>query len=422
MAQFLQVRSSGRRLAAGLLVAIVGSSAVAGAPKAPWAGEQLDRIEGCLAWWVPLPLTSIVSIDSYTLLDGYLYAIGTDARVRSIRADTGDYLWTSQVGQPPEKIWPPAAYTWGGLDAAVFTRLNEAVLIDRTSGFLIKRVPLRAPSTTSVATGEDTLYAPSVGRLLWNYSVSQASPRWKTMGFAPILLPPLYDPAADLVVFVDHSGRVHGVDSKMQQRFAHNLDGEPRMRRMAMDATSIYVATTGSTNTLHALDRHTGEPLREGYRLEATPRGGPVVTATSVYQATGEGGLHRIGLTPDLPNWFHRNAKMFLAEWPHSVAVLRNDGKIDFVDSRTGSPAAVFDADRFTDGVSNVWNDAVIVANKQGDIRCIRPAAAKPLTLAGFRPTAASTQPATTRPAAASQPAAVAPEPNAQPTAQAPPP
>jgi hypothetical protein len=236
------------------------------------------------------------------------------------------------------------------------------------------------------------------------------------------------------------------------------LLGEAPCGELVLDRQAVYIAT--NDGVLHAIERATGDLLWH-YRMVDRPEGGPVVTATALYQATTGGGLYRFniaqaaslatrpaasapledaaGVSAGVPakrpttapgdekqapiavrdrpridadreirRWYLPAGKKFLAEWPQRIVVLQTDGRIALVprDSIDGQPAELLDMGAVVGAVSNTWNDAVILTSPRGDIRCLRPIGGKPLTPADFGSPPAS-QPAASHPATApaSQPA-----------------
>ncbi len=371
-----------------------------------------DRLSGTgaeLAWWSSVPKGLTVSIRSYSLLDGHLYAIGTDGEVRAFRADNGQFLWATPVAHHEAMVYPPVAYRGNNMNAVIFSHISEAALVDEANGLILKKIELKSATSTSVIAGPVLIYATGADRRITAYNVTTGFPRWQIQAHGPITIPPLYIPWESLICYADENGRVSAGYAGRKKQFVTKLDGRPQ-GWMTADRDALYVATSGTKPRLHALDFVKGEPFREPFILEGQPKGGPVVTARAVYQAVAPAGLHCVGLKPGVRSWCHRGATTFLAEWPGRVVVLRADGRVQMVDADTGLPAAPLEIGTFAQGVSNPYNDAVILAAAGAEIRCLRPENAKPLTLADFKPVV------TTRPS--TEPAA---QPSASPAEEAPP-
>jgi len=409
-------------LAAGwtvLLGAAGPGAAGAGTPLGPWPPEQMALAGARVAWQVHLPMSYTASIKSYHLVDGYLYGLGTDGYVRAVRADTGEYVWTRKLGEPFDTIWPPVAARLevvgkgagkeqagpgeeqagageekagaGGeqagavvtetVDAVVFTLVRTAVFLDPKTGFELKQVRLGSSSNAAVAVSAAYCFEVGPNRRLRCVSLADGLRKWQMATPAPIDLAPVYVAHDDVVVVADSQGTVGGVSSDKIKQFTQSLGAKPT-GWLAADEQAVYVAT--ADKTLHAIERASNRILWQ-YRLADRPAGGPVVTEHNVYQATIGGGLYCKHKSERL-NWHNAGAKRFLAEWPSRTAVLGHDGHISLLHPKTGKAAELLDPGLAAGGVSNPWNDAVILASPKGLVRCIRPIGAKALTLADFRP------------------------------------
>jgi outer membrane protein assembly factor BamB len=406
-------------VSACLLAALVWPAAAHAAnPRGgPWAAGELARLDAQLAWYFPMPLASTVSISSYTLLDGYLYAIGTDGKVRALRADTGEFLWTVQISGPATQIFPPAAARTQTTDDVAFTLLVEVVFVDRNTGFITRRLKLNEASVAPVTLSADALYAASVGRHISKYDLKTGLLAWRARTQKETSVPPLFVPSRGIVVASDGIEHVIGGTEDRQVLFKTTLD-QPATGWFSVRGRVLYVTTRGIGGSLWALDLNTGEPVRPRLSLEAESEGGPVVTSSAVYQAMHGGGLRRVPLNPDGHGWTYPKGRLFLAEWGDRTAVLNVEGLVEILDAASGRPLGALTAETFRTGIGNTLNDAAIVATACGDIRCLRPMGAPRLNLASFQPVVATrpasqpaTAPAAHKPAVATEPVPAAAEP-----------
>ncbi len=389
-----------------------GSPAAAASRESPsLARAELAAGGASVAWRVELSLRSVDSIASYDLVDGILYAMGTDGVVRAIRADTGRVIWIRMVMDPPFVARPPTSVRAGGLDAAVFTRAADVVLYDAMTGDALEKprgVRLMGPAVASAAAAKERVFVAETGRRLRAYDLDRDAPEWRIATQTLIHLPPAYVPEKNLVVCVDDGGRVSGLAADDgAQTFGTHLDGKPT--GFTVFNGFVLVATT--VPRLHVLDLNSGEESL-AYRLPQVPIGGPIATKRSVYQRILSGMQH-VGLDVDRPSWRVDGATRFLAEWPGDRAALWHEaGRVLIVNGMTGEAETSFDAGSMNDGVSNPLTDAVILTSPRGDVVCLRPAGAPPLTLDEFRPAILTTKPAEaeTKPAGAPKPPAAAKE------------
>jgi len=394
-------------------VALTCPSAVQAAkPLGPWSGERMALASARVAWQIELPMRHTVAIRSYHLVDGYLYGLGSDGFVRAIRADTGEYAWTRQLAEPFETIWPPVSARLvvmdeqkepteqspskaeGGTDqeagepkkpvkrtvaAVVFTLLRSAVFLDPKNGKLLKEFPLRSSSITPVAVSPECCFEVGPNRRLRCTNLKDGYLNWHMSPKAIIELAPVYVARDDVVVVADSKGTVAGITADLKKQFTQELKAKP-IGSIAVDEKAVYMAT--ADNMLTAIDR-AGDSILWKYRLSGLPSDGPVATKKNVYQAVVNEGLFRV-VKGEKRSWHNPKALCFLAEWPNRTAVLYPEGQVALLNPATGEAAELIEPGCATKGVSNTFNDAILLVSHKGRICCIRPIGAKELSLADF--------------------------------------
>jgi len=446
----LTVRLSPYPVAAGLYWLAVAVAPVSAEPLGPWAGPQIAMAGASEAWHAELPLRFTERIDGYHLVGSNLYAIGDDGSVRAVRATDGLHLWTVPLAGKFETIWPPTAAVLDGKPAAVFTLIKEVVFLDPASGYELERLKLRTTTTAGVAMDHESLFQVGLDGRVFCLRKKDGVKTWSFGTPATIDQPVIYRPDGDEIIAVDTQGMVVCFSGDGTKKFVRTLEADPAGPVVA-DRLAIYVATTNGVVTAFA--RGSGDLLWR-YRMVERPAGGPFVTHTALYQATAEGGLYRfdLGGTPvlatrpapppsvadaasigravpdyvpstqpgsyipeastavrdrpmidadrEIRRWYLPTGKQFLADWPERVVVLLTNGQVGLVprNSTTGEPSELLDLGRVDVAVSNRLNDAVIVATRKGQIRCVRPIDAPALTPADFG--VVTTQPAAEQPPA----------------------
>jgi hypothetical protein len=346
-----------------------------------------------VAWQIQLPVRQTMSFRSFYLLEGHIYAMGTDNSVMCVRADTGEVAWSRKLADEGETLWPPVMYRTQTKHAVVFALLDRIVLLDPRTGVTLDTMRLGKPAVCPVAVAPGRVFVAQANGRLAAYRLRDGYVFWRAAFEDQFTLAPLYAPAINAVVAVDTVGLVAGLrnehrpDSRVifKQLFRSDPSGPP-----AMDGDILYLTT--DNQTLHAIDMGSDENSRAGdvvwqYRLAKRPSGGPIPTRSAIYQATEDGGLHRIPKVPgEFRAWFDPQGRQVLAEWPEGVVVLRTDGSLALIGEDPAQPIAVGNAGSFASGLVNTQNDAIFLTDNQGAIRCIRPAGAAPLQLASFVP------------------------------------
>lgn len=389
----LSVRRRGIMMA--LAPAVVGlwcgpasADILSGPPAAP------PPLDAQVVWEIKLPSSQTMSFRSYHLIEGRIYAMGTDGTVIAVRADTGQVAWMRALADENDALWPPVAYHTQEKDAVVFTRLDDVVLVDPKTGVPIQTLRLSKPSIHPVSVAPGRVFVVQANGRLAAYRLRDGYIFWRAAFNDQFTVPPAYAAAINAVVAIDSVGLVaglrneHRLDSETKRvLFKQNLRSAPA-GPMSMDGDMLYLTT--ANQTLHAIDMGRDADSNAGdivwqYRLVRPPMGGPLLSASSIYQLTHAGGLHRIAKNyGEFKNWFDPQGVAMLAEWPAGVVVLRDDDTVALVGSDPAWPLAVSGADGFTDGLSNTVNDAIFLTAPDGTIRCIRPSQGAPLQLASF--------------------------------------
>ncbi len=379
-----------------LFAGLTAAAAHAAGPLGPLAGPQMGLARVRTAWHTSLPIRLSASIRSYHLVDGYIYAIASTGVVYAVRADTGEYAWARKVAEEFEVIWPPVSANLtltadeaGAHDLAIghsmhavaFTRVRDVLFLDPRNGTELRRDRLPATNNASVAAAEQWLFQVSPQRRMTCLNITNGLVEWTASAHGTLSLAPVYVFGDDSLVVADDSGSLTAMSSGRMNRFSLQLGAKPH-GWLAVDGRNVYVATMD--RILHAVERVTGDVVWQ-YRLADRAEGGPIVTKDAVYQATRNEGLHRIGLERTRPNWRDPAGRAFLAELPHRVAVLQTGGRIALWDPARGEVAELLEICPSADALSNPWNDAILLTNARGEIRCLRPIGAPALTLADFR-------------------------------------
>lgn len=389
-------------LTLALVVAAGTASAYADVFARPPAAPE--RLDARVAWEIHLPSAQVALFKSYHLLEGRIYAMGTDGTVVAVRADTGEVAWIRALADEGDALYPPVTYRSQEKDAVVFGRLNDVVLLDSRSGVPVDFLKLSKPSICGVTVAPGRVFVPQANGRLAAYRLRDGYIFWRAAFDEQFTVPPVYAPAINAVVAVDVVGLVAGLKNERTENrllFRQNLRSKPT-GALATDGDMLYLAT--ENQTLHAIDMGRDEDSNAGdvvwqYRLAGSPEGGPILTDSAIYQAVRGGGLHRIAKHQgEFKNWYDPKGRQFLAEWPRGAVLLRTDGSLALIGDDPAHPLALGSAGGFATGLANSVNDAVFLTTPQGTIRCIRPADAAPMQLASFLP------PPTTAPAEPDEP------------------
>lgn len=348
------------------------------------------RVGTRLAWRTAIPLRNVDRLSGCHLLDGILYATGSDGYVHALKASTGQILWSRPMAKPPTSFHPPFPFYSPEFYGVGFTLSDAVVILDPQTGSEYKRIALEKGATATATSMGDTIFAAEAGRHVAAYELKDNYQRWHILTEGPISVPPIFLNDLQTVFIADGSGLMAMVwASDKEEVYVRRLGAEPQ-GWVGMTDRHFIIST--SDNFVRGIEKLTGETAWQ-FRLPGKPEGGPLVVNGSVYQKVAGGGVQRISQDVDRPIWFQPDAARFLAEWDGQAVLLMTDGRITVIDPASGQPAGYIDDAKALGGVSNTANGALIVTSPSGEIRCLQPLDPRKASLAEFAPP--STQPAT---------------------------
>lgn len=370
-----------RRLITTFAFALIGAASATSD-----AAESASQAGLRLAWSTTVPMRFTSEIHGWHLVDDNIYAMGSDGLIRVVRAATGELAWMRKFNTDFVKLPGPRPFRKGATRGVVFTNIANLVFLNPATGEELpgyERIHLRHPATGSAATSGDQIFVAEPGERVRAYDMKTMLDDWVVRTNAILRISPVFLPRSEQVLVAADGGIVASLDSLSgSQRFGTKVEGSP-IGSMAVDEEEVYVSTDQAR--LYGLSLTTGERLLE-YRLPDRPRGGPVVTATSVYQSLEPAGMQRVGIKPGWPNWFAPDATMFLAEWAERVAYLNKGGELIIARVQTGEPVSTVSIESAQGGIANPHNHAIFVTNMRGEIRCYQPVDLPRLTSEDFVP------------------------------------
>jgi len=373
------------------------------------ASPQIEQV-----WNSLLPQALTLHYKSFYLVDGRIYAMGSNGTVACIRADNGYLAWLKTMAVEGDVLRGPSSYRTDTIHQVAFTRMRDVVLVDLDSGAIDHTIQCANPTVERAVFSPDNAYVPLIAAELAAYRMKDGYANWRASFPSELTLPPVYVPSLDIVVGADITGQVRGLTNlhEYQDRVLFKLNLRSRPRGFTADGQTLYIST--DNQLLHAIAMNEmellngeSEELKEAerakseakgptkkhgqviwqYRLANAPEGGPIVTSTAIYQATVNGGLHRIPKkSGTFKAWYAPKAQRFLAEWPTGVVVLTTDGQLGLIQDDPNQPKILANLGSFSAGISNPFNDAIFVTRADGEVRCLRPAGAASLKLASFIP------------------------------------
>jgi hypothetical protein len=384
-----------------------------------WLAQvQMDRARG--------------RIRDIVLYDGTLFIQTSRAILHAIDAETGQSLWTKQVGNPIHPSLTPGAYrdllgTVNGSRLYVMNRYNGEVLYEAA----VDGVPGSGPAISS-----KRAYVPMVSGVVMAYRLEPTVDAMKELGkiktdmtdeekkaaeeerrqnirIKQEYIPPLACQSAGRALvrpIVTSQNRdeeycawstdqgylnIGYIDRRGEDAFRLRyrlLTGQPIASQPAYLPPDPKV--TGDSGTIYATSR-------DGYVYAVLERNGellwkfsagspivesPVVIKDRVFAAMQMGGLHCLDGKSGKQLWFAPEITQFLAAGKQRVYAADKLGRVQVLDARSGSRLDVLPTEMLPIKVTNSQTDRIYLGSETGLLQCLHEVAqTAPIKYSDFR-------------------------------------
>jgi outer membrane protein assembly factor BamB len=384
--------------------------------------EVLAKADLRYYWHVRLTLERGDEVARMYLLGDRLYCLTNHNRLLALDAARGIWLWSQVLAAKRQPVFAPVhvervsipgrlriqlspeerASSAKPFDAVILNTLTEILVLDRSTGELVSRIPFDFPASTGgtidstidaegrPTAAEHYILASSRG---WYYGITLNTglQAWgmSTGGFiiaAPVFHNGiLYVAAEDNVLYASRVGRHalavwNSLDLDSQQMHG------PVSAAIHADARGVFVPC--QDNRLYAFNRLTGKPLWEPYVCQQPLLDDVQVGENSIFQLVRRDGFYAIDITNGTKRWSSPDGVLVLAvvkDKTSQAYLLDQNRNIRVVEEMTGKVNAVLPMIALERFLPNTTVPAIYAATRKGHVVCIRPGAAGYLTPEVFR-------------------------------------
>ena len=399
-----------------LVVVVVLSSVGCAPPGGEYAGlvppETLAKADLQYYWHVRCQLERGEQISRMNLVGDRLYCLTDHNRLLALDAARGIWLWSQDLASPRQKVFAPVhadkvlipprlrllidqdqAAPAGRFDAVIVNTLSEILVLDRSTGLTVARIPLDFPASTSGAIGatadagqaEHYFLASSRG---WYYGVnfSTGLQEWgrPTGGFlssAPVYHDGiLYVAGEDNVLYAVRAGH-----EAVPVWSSQDLDSLPMHGAVS---AGIHVDSRGcfvpcQDNRLYAYNPINGRPLWEPFVCQQPLQDDVQVADNSIFLLARQDSFYAIDVAKGAKRWSLPLGRLVLAAMRYRtdrVYLLDADNNLRVLDEMTGKASAILPMTGLDRFLPNTTVPAIYAATRKGRIVCIRLANAGYLT------------------------------------------
>jgi outer membrane protein assembly factor BamB len=332
-----------------------------------------------------------------------LFAQTSYAMLHAFDAETGQLLWSAQLGERTGFARGVAANSF----AVFVTNSAQFFALDKKTGRLIWKVPLATIPTTFPACDEERAMVGLTSGKLYAFALKKrdeqgnetilnvAQEAWNWQAGGQMLTRPL--PAEQVVVFGSSDGKAYVVmANEPTPLFRFSCGGAVGAGLGAFGTRQLLVPS--ADNNLYAVDLFTalgmwtfpsGSPISQE----------PIVADQDIYIANTAGNLSSLDPANGLPRWTKRTqggqfvsisgSKVYLRSFNLDLFIIDRKTGRDIADPGETLLRAGLDLREFELDFVNRFNDRLYFATRSGMIVCIRESAQvapRPLRDPGARP------------------------------------
>jgi outer membrane protein assembly factor BamB len=342
-----------------------------GLERAWYSSAQVDPAHSTFVRW-------ILSHDQIVLLSNA-------GVVQLLDANTGQTMWTSDVGNPNYPSLGPAANE----EFIALVNGSTLYLLDRHSGQPVNEIRLGSAPGGGPALGKDYVYAPLLSGRIEGHPLHDAkAPPWYYQSYGRALVRPLATP--DSIVWGTDAGilcvgRIHAPGVRFRVEASGGFDAAPAYR-----APLIYAVSR--IGELLAVDERTGA-IRWRYVTGFPTDRAPAAVGDRVYVASERPTLHCVDAATGIEQWEAAGISQFAAAGKSHIYGIDQYGALTEADATTGAVNGHIQTGETMTALVNDQTDRVYLITGHGLVQCLHEIGAKdPLQYGPVPPPAAPTE------------------------------
>jgi outer membrane protein assembly factor BamB len=357
------------------------------------------------AWFAQIPVDPSRSrVTSWYLYYDRLYAVTDSGIVSAINSETGEQLWSKQIGKPGHPAFGPGANSnFLGIVSG-----GKLYILDRNDGRLEWVRELGSAPSSGPALSNEYAYVSLVTGRIEGYKLTDpAAQPWYYQSKGRTYLKPTTTgqvvswPTAEGYLYVSRADQP-GVLFRLETN-------DDIVTSPAEMEPYLYIASLDGY--LYAVHEMTGREkwrYSTGYSIHSSP----AVVGKQVYVASFEPALHCLNADTGSELWSVLGVSHFAAQGKQRVYASDRYGNLLVMDSKTGNPIGRLNVGEGLSTLVNDQTDRLFLVNDVGLVQCLHEIGADQPTQYRHPPAPAATEGTATPPPTAS-------EDSAAPTAEA---
>ncbi len=364
---------SSRRLLFAALSMVAGTASLQAAPKLV-TNEQAARHGLERAWFAQVPVDASRSrVTQWMLYYDRLYSVTNSGIVTALNAETGETLWSKQVGKPGYPAFGPGA----NADHLGMVSGSKLYVLNRHDGRLEWARQLgSAPSSGPALSEKYAFVALVTGRIEGYLLDDPATQPWYYQSKGRTFLRPTT--TGKIVTWPTTAGYLYASranDPGVLYRLETNAD---IITSPAAMPPYLYIAS--QDGYLYCLNEDTGDEAwrySTGYAIDSSP----AIVGDMAYVASVEPAIHALDAKTGKEQWTTPGASHFAARGKERVYASDRFGNLLVLDSKTGNPVSRMAVAEGASTMVNDQTDRIFLVSDGGLVQCLHEIGAEAPTV-----------------------------------------
>ena len=370
------VYTSSRCVAAAALVILATIAAARAHAVEPQlvTHEQAARHGLERAWFAQIPVDASRSrVTTWFLYFDRIYGVTNSGIVTALNAETGEQLWTKQVGKPGYPAFGPGA----NADFLGVVSGSTLYMLNRHDGRLAWRRQLgSAPSSGPALSNKYAYVAMVTGRIEGYELENPATQPWYYQSSGRTFLRPTV--TGEVVSWPTSTGYLYAGRAEEPGVLYRLETSADIVTSPAAMEPYLYIASLDGY--LYCLHQFTGDEqwrFSTGYAIESSP----AIVAGNAYVASIEPAIHALDAKTGKELWAVAGASHFAAQGKSRVYASDRFGNLVVLDAKSGAVVSRMPVGEGQSTLVNDQSDRIFLVNDRGLVQCLHEIGAGQATL-----------------------------------------
>jgi len=325
------------------------------------------------AWFAQIPLDPSRSrVSTWYLYFDRLYGVTDSGIVTALNAETGEQLWSKQVGKPGYPAFGPGANS----DFLGIVSGAKLYVLDRSNGRTLWARELGSAPSSGPALSENYAFVALMTGRIEGYKLDDPAVQpWYYQSNGRTFLRPTI--TGRVVSWPTTAGYLYVADAEEPAVMFRLETNDDIVTSPAASGENLYIASLDGYLYCMQLDGQEKWRYSTGYSIHSSP----AIVGQQLYVASVEPALHALnGETGELL-WTALGISHFAAQGRERVYASDRFGNVLIMDAKSGNELSRMEVAEGLQTLVNDQSDRIFVVNDLGLVQCLREIGATQPTL-----------------------------------------